>query len=189
MKKKMLLMALCGALVLGGGLTAGAATWNRDGDGGRFERGPRVQRMHKVKDGYWQRMAEVLDLTEAQQKKVGALLADHQEMAEKMRKQMTGVHRQMRQVMNPKTFDEKKVRSLVSQQAKMHADLMVDRARMQSRIYSLLTPEQQELLDLDCKLRRLHERRPVHHRKPMRNMMPPRFGADDGAPPQPEEAE
>jgi protein CpxP len=185
----MLLTALCAALVLGSGLTAGAAGWNKDGDAGRFERGPRAQRMHRPQDSYWQRMADVLDLTEAQQKKVVGLLADHHKVAEKMRRQMMKVHRQMRQAMNPKTFDEKKIRSLASRQAGMHADLMVGRARMRSQIHGLLTAEQQELLDLDCKLRRLHSRGPARRRMPARGMMPPWFGDDDGGPPQPEDVE
>jgi Spy/CpxP family protein refolding chaperone len=61
----------------------------------------------------------------------------------------------MRKAMQPKTFDEKTLRKLGAEKGKIQTELMVGRASTHSKIYALLTPEQQELADLACKLRRL----------------------------------
>ena len=43
------------------------------------------------------------------------------------------------------TFDEKAIRSIAEEQAKLQVELAVAKARMHSKIHTIMTPEQQEL--------------------------------------------
>lgn len=160
MKKKIWLMVLCGALVLGGSLTALAAPWGRGGgemDGPRRGNGPcRVE----ARQGHWERMAEKLDLSAEQQTEVQKLCEANRAQADKLHAKMAEVRRQLRQAVEPKNFDEKALRKLAAEKNLLQTELMVNRARAHSQIYALLTPEQQELADLARKLQRLRGHHP-----------------------------
>ncbi len=165
MKKRILLLGLCGALLLGTGFAAMAAQGiGRNGvDGPRFGKGAPCG-VDFPRD-HWGHMLQKLDLSEDQQKEVQKLTEANRDQAAALHKQMVEVRRQMRQVMNPKTFDEKALRKLAAEKAKIQTELMVNRARTHSKIYALLTPEQQELADFACKLRRLQGHGPRGYRE------------------------
>lgn len=160
MRKRVLLLGLCGTLLLGTGLTALAAqgAGRNSTDGPRWDKG-KACRMEARQDRMG-RLFEKLDLSEAQQTEVDKLIAAHREQTAALRKQMVEVRRQMRQAMNPKTFDEKALRRLAAEKSKVQTELMVGRARTHSQIYALLTPEQQELADLARNLKRLRGQGP-----------------------------
>jgi protein CpxP len=155
MKKRILYLGLIGIVLLATGWSAMAANGagrNR-GDGPSWGKG-RHCRMNVPRD-HMARLIEKLDLTAEQQQEVDKLLAAHQEQAEKLRYQMVDARRKLHQAMNPKAFDEKALRQAAAEKNRLQTDLMVDRARTHSRIYALLTPEQQELADLARNLKRL----------------------------------
>lgn len=178
MKRQMLLLGLCGALLLGTGLSAmaapGAGRYGAEGPG----YGKRADARADFRRDHWGHMLRKLDLSEAQQKEVQKLTEANREQNAALRNQLGEVRRQMRQAMNPKTFDEKALRKLAAEKDKIQTELMVNRARTHSKIYALLTPEQQELADLAGKLRRLQGHGPRGYREcpnPM-GLMGPRGG-------------
>jgi protein CpxP len=175
MKRRMLLLGLCSALLLGTGFSAMAAP----GAGRNSVEGPRFGKwaashadFHR---DHWGHLLQKLDLSEEQQKEVQKLTEANREQASTLHKQLVEVGRQMRRAMNPKTFDEKVLRKLAAEKAKIQTELMVNRARTHSKIYALLTPEQQELADFACKLQRLQGHGPRGHRE-RPNPMGPRGG-------------
>lgn len=155
MKKRILMTVLCGTLLLGAGSVAMAApgAGRNMGDGPMRGKGMACQK--NVRQDHWARLLEKLDLSQAQQQEVQKLTESNREQAQGLHAQMTELRRQMRQVMQPKSFNEKTLRKLAAEKSKIQTELMVGRASTHSKIYALLTPEQQELADLACKLRRL----------------------------------
>ena len=159
MKKRILLAVLCGTLLLGTGWVAMAAPGaGRNMDNGPMKGKGKACRVNDRQD-HWERLTEKLDLSEPQQQEVQKLVEANREQAQGQHQQMTELRRQMRQAMQPKTFDEKTLRKLATEKGKIQTELMVGRASTHSKIYVLLTPEQQELADLACKLRRLQGNR------------------------------
>lgn len=156
MIKRILLVAICGSLLLGTGWVALAApgAGRNMGDGPMKGKKGMACRMDD-RQGHWARLLEKLDLSETQQQEVQKLVEANRELAQGLHSQMKELRRQMRQAMQPKTFDEKTLRRLAAEKGKIQTELMVGRARTHSKIYALLTPEQQELADLASKLRRL----------------------------------
>lgn len=168
MKKQMILAVLCGTFLLGGGLAAQAQPISAQG--GAFDEPSRGRLMCPREDFSPERrppLFDHLDLSDAQQKKVKALLDDSMVRSTKLHAKMREVGRQLRSAMEPSKFDERALRKLVSEKAAIEMDLMVERARTHSQIYALLTPEQKDLADLASKLRRLQGYGPVNHEKPM----------------------
>ncbi len=159
MKKRIMLTVLCGALLLGTSWVAMAATGagRNMGDGPMQGKGMVCRK--NVRQNHWVRLTEKLDLSQAQQQEVQKLVEANAEQVQELRGQMMELRRQMRQAMQPKTFDEKTLRKLAADKGKIQTELMVGKARTHSKIYALLTPEQQELADLACNLRRLQGHR------------------------------
>ncbi len=155
MKKQIVLTVLCGTLLLGTGWVAMAApgAGRNMGDGPMRGKGMVCQK--NVRQDHWVRLTEKLDLSEAQQQEVQKLVKANREQAQGLHTQMMELRRQMRQAMQPKTFEEKTLRKLAADKAKIQTELMVGKARTHSKIYALLTAEQQELADFACKLSRL----------------------------------
>ncbi len=155
MKKQLFVVALCGTLLLGSGLSVMAFEKAGRGDGEGFRRGPQAGcRMGAASDP-WKGLMAKLDLTEAQQQEVEKLTDGQREKAMEHRKQMSAIRQQMRQAMQPQSFNEKALRRLAAEQAKIKTEWMVNRAVTRSKIYALLTAEQKELVDLSAKLHRL----------------------------------
>jgi Spy/CpxP family protein refolding chaperone len=90
------------------------------------------------------RMAKKLDLTEAQQKQVQVILASAREQDAPLRQQLAESREKIRKAVETDPFDEVSVRTLAESQNKLRVDLTVSRARVEARIYALLTPEQRE---------------------------------------------
>ncbi len=155
MKKRIMLMVLCGTLLLGTGWVAIAApgAGRNMGDGPMKNKGKSC-RMNDRQD-HWVRLTEKLDLSQAQQQEVQKLVEANRELAKGQYQQMIEIRGQMRKAMQPKTFNEKTLRKLAAEKGKIQTELMAGKAGTHSKIYALLTPEQQELADLACKLRRL----------------------------------
>jgi Spy/CpxP family protein refolding chaperone len=112
------------------------------------------------------RLAEELELTDAQQVQIQAILDEETPAIESMREQLRNAHHAFRESHPPDEFDEAAVRAFAESQSQTHVELMVAGARTMSRVHNVLTPEQRE---------QLQQMRGRHHR---RGGPPPGRGPD-----------
>ena len=91
-------------------------------------------------------LAHKLDLTDAQQAQVKEILAKEKPAFQPLMLQMAQNHQQMRQLVMANGFDEAKIRELASQQTQTMTELTVQRARVESELFQVLTPDQKTKL-------------------------------------------
>jgi protein CpxP len=103
---------------------------------------------------------DVLDLTDAQQTQIKAIMTKEKPTIAPLMQQLGQTHSQMRQLEESATFDEAKVRALASQQAQTMIDLAVEKARMKNEMYQLLTPDQKAKLQT---VETRHQQRMLNH--------------------------
>jgi protein CpxP len=103
---------------------------------------------------------EYLDLSDAQQAQVKQIMAKDKPALQPLMQQMHQNHQQMRQLIESGAFDEAKVRALASQQTQTMTELTVQKARMESDLYQVLTADQKTKLD---KFLDRHEQRMSQH--------------------------
>lgn len=87
-----------------------------------------------------------LDLTDAQQAQVKAIMAKEKPAIQPLMLQMAQSHTQLRDLVISGNFDENKVRDLASQQSQTMTELTVQHARIASEMVQVLTPEQKTKL-------------------------------------------
>ena len=107
--------------------------------------------------GYY---TDVLDLTDAQQSQIKAIMTRQKPVIQPLIQQLAQAHQQMRQLEESATFDEAKVRAVAAQQAQTMTDLIVEKARAKSEMMQVLTAEQKTKLQ---KLESRHEQRMLNH--------------------------
>jgi protein CpxP len=148
-------LALAGAFALTG--VVGVA--QQGGDSGGNAGGQRAGREWKHKGGrgehgggmrgglFGGRLAEKLNLTDAQKEQMKQIAARHRESTKALREQMRAARRNGGNdgVLNG-TFNEAAVRAAAQTRANAQVELEVSRARMMSEMYNVLTPEQKTLL-------------------------------------------
>ena len=100
--------------------------------------------------------SDVLDLTQAQQDQVKTILEKEKTTIHPLMQQMMQFHRDLGKLAESGTFDEAKVRALAAQQSQNMTELIVQKARIQSELVQVLTPEQKTKL---AELRAKHEER------------------------------
>ncbi|MGZ4732693.1 MAG: Spy/CpxP family protein refolding chaperone [Terriglobales bacterium] len=105
-------------------------------------------------------LAHKLDLTDAQQAQVKEILAKEKPAFQPLMLQMAQNHQQMRQLVMANGFDEAKVRELASQQTQTMTELTVQRARVESELFQVLTPDQKTKLTT---IIAQHEQRFMNH--------------------------
>jgi protein CpxP len=93
------------------------------------------------------RMAEVLDLSDEQQRQIKAIRESEREKAAPLREALAENRQKLHEAIQAESFDEAAVRVLAASQAQARTELIVARARMQSRINAVLTPEQRVLAE------------------------------------------
>lgn len=86
--------------------------------------------------------ADYLNLTDAQQAQMKAVLQKEHGALKPLMQQMHQTRQQLRQY-EEGTFDEAKVRALAAQQAQAMVELTVQHARVHNELFQLLTPDQQ----------------------------------------------
>jgi Spy/CpxP family protein refolding chaperone len=101
-----------------------------------------------------------LDLTDAQQAQVKDIMAKEKPAIRPLMLQMAQNHQQMRQLVMSNGFDEAKIRELASQQTQTMTELTVERARVASELYQVLTPDQKTKLTA---IINQHEQRFMNH--------------------------
>jgi len=87
-----------------------------------------------------------LDLTEAQQAQVKAIMTKEKPTIQPLMLQMAQGHAQLREQVMSGSFDEAKVRDLAAQQSQAMTELIVQYARTGSEMVQVLTPEQKTKL-------------------------------------------
>jgi protein CpxP len=95
--------------------------------------------------GGWmlKRMAKQLNLTDAQQTQIKGIMAGEKPKIQPLMQQL----RQNQQAQNANingTFDENQARAFAGKQAQIMTDLIVEKQRMRSEVYAVLTPEQRQ---------------------------------------------
>jgi Spy/CpxP family protein refolding chaperone len=91
--------------------------------------------------------SDYLDLTDAQQAQVKQVLAKDKPALQPLMQQMLQSHQQMRQLIESGAFDDTKARALASQQSQTMTELAVQKAKMESDLYQVLTADQKTKLD------------------------------------------
>jgi Spy/CpxP family protein refolding chaperone len=87
-----------------------------------------------------------LDLTDAQQAQVKAIMAKEKPALQPLMQQMAQGHSQLRDLVMSGAFDEAKARELASQQTQTMTELTVQHARIASEMVQILTPDQKAKL-------------------------------------------
>ncbi len=89
-----------------------------------------------------------LDLTDAQQAQVKAIMAKEKPALQPLMLQAAQGHSQLRDLVMSGNFDEAKARELASQQTQAMTELTVQHARIASEMVQILTPEQKTKLNV-----------------------------------------
>lgn len=151
-KKIMGGLALAGAFALTGVVGVAQQTTTQGGDTERAGRewkhkGGRGDRGRGMRGLFGGRLAEKLNLTDAQKEQMKQIADRHRESTKALRQQMRAASRGggNSDILNG-TFNEAAVRSAAQARANAHVELEVARARMMSEMYNVLTPEQKTLL-------------------------------------------
>lgn len=106
-------------------------TWGQAARPGRGEHGM-----------FGQRMAQQLGLTDAQQQQIKSIMETEKPKMQPLMQQLKQERQQMNMLTDSGNFDEAAVRAAASKQAQTETDLAVERARVKSQIFAVLTPDQ-----------------------------------------------
>ena len=87
-------------------------------------------------------MTDYLGLSADQQAQVKQIMAKEKPAMQPLFSQMEQGHQAMRQLIESGNFDEGKAREIASQQSQNLIEMEVQKARMFSEIYQVLTPDQ-----------------------------------------------
>lgn len=87
-------------------------------------------------------MTDYLGLSADQQTQIKQITAKEKPAMQPLFSQMEQGHQAMRQLIESGTFDEGKAREIASQQSQNLIEMEVQKARMFSEIYQVLTPDQ-----------------------------------------------
>ena len=100
--------------------------------------------------------SDVLDLTQAQQDQIKAIMEKEKPTIQPLVKQLMQAHRDLNTLDDSGTFDEAKVRSIAAQNTPVLTELLVQKARIHSEIMQVLTADQKAKL---ASLKAKHEAR------------------------------
>ena len=85
-----------------------------------------------------------LNLTDAQREQVRQLTEQHREQTRALVDSLMKAQEAQRQAIETVPADEARIRAAMQELAQAQTEIAVDRAQLQSEIYALLTPEQQQ---------------------------------------------
>lgn len=109
---------------------------------------------HGGKHGFHEKFKE-LNLTDAQQAQVKAIMEKQKPQREAKWKELRESHQALHEATRGDQYDAAKVRELANKQAQLKADMTVMRIESMRQVYALLTPEQKQ--KWDAKRERRHE--------------------------------
>jgi protein CpxP len=87
-----------------------------------------------------------LDLTDAQKAQVKQIMAAEKPTLQPLMQQEMQNHKQMTALVRSGSFEEAKAQPIAAQQAQIHSQIAMERAKMDAQIYQLLTQEQKTKL-------------------------------------------
>ena len=155
-RTKIIVAALAITLVAAAAVSQTVVKHHHEGmawGGGPMGRGPFGGHMLRF-------FANHLDLTDAQQSQIKDILAKERPTVQPLFEQLRQSHHELRQIAESGAFDEAKTRSLAAQQSQTLTELIVQKTRIESELFQVLTPEQktkaQELINR-------HEQRFMKH--------------------------
>jgi Spy/CpxP family protein refolding chaperone len=138
-KRHVLSGALLAVLVVGGSGLVLAEHAPGIGFGGSLpgiEMGP---------NGFEERMARILKLTDTQKNRIKAILSYEKEEVKPLFDRMHESRKLLMQAAEAAVYDEEAVRTITHELAQIDTELIVSQTRTHNRIFALLTPEQREL--------------------------------------------
>jgi Spy/CpxP family protein refolding chaperone len=157
MKQKLIVTTLAILLVAAGSLTANARNYGGGGYGpsGTSEYGcgqngwfgGQNSWFGGHRQGRGEMVADIIGLSEEQQEQIEAIREEERNGNEALREKLWDYNDQMRGMTDAGDFDEKAIRAIAKEKAEVQAEMAVARARMQSRVHAIMTPEQQELAE------------------------------------------
>ncbi len=139
MKKQTVTYIFISAM-LATGILCGSAFADMDNKPTRVDRQERMGMKHEKQR---EMMANLLDLTEAQQEQIRTIREEERAGHEGLRQQMQDSHEQMRALLDSDTFDESAIRGLAISQANLKAEMFVSRAKVKHQVFQLLNSDQQ----------------------------------------------
>lgn len=146
MKRQIVIGSLLAATLVGGSFGA----WGADAATGRQGKGMKDGRgdlREMSPEKRLARMARELGLSDAQQTQIKAVFAAEREKNEPLMEKMKEYRKQFHDAAKATPFDEAAVRTVATNKAQVGIELAVSRARVQSQIHAILTPEQQAKLE------------------------------------------
>jgi len=149
MNRKRIVVGLAALLVVVGVAALGESV---AGKGGPWHRGDFLNRRIA-------HLTRALDLNDAQQQQVKSLVEAQRPALKGLMQQMASQRAQMMAATQNGQFDAAKVQAIANQQGQTMANLIVVRQELQSKIYTLLTPEQRTKFD------QMQQRRLEHMQK------------------------
>ena len=102
--------------------------------------GKRMRGHHGKRGGFG--MMRGLDLTDAQKEQMKAIRQANRESTKSLRESMKANRQQLQQVTANGQFNEAQVQALAAQQSGIMAQLIVEKERVKSQIYNILTTDQ-----------------------------------------------
>jgi len=149
MNRKRIVVGLAALLVVVGVAALGESV---AGKGGAWHRGDFLNRRIA-------HLTRALDLNDAQQQQVKSLVEAQRPVLKGLMQQMASQRAQMLAATQNGQFVAAKVQAIANQQGQTMANLIVVRQELQSKIYTLLTPEQRTKFD------QMQQRRLEHMQK------------------------
>ena len=129
------------ALLIGGVIFAGAQTARRQGFGpfgGRFAAGNPQQMIER----FVNRASVVLDLTDEQEAQIKAILEAEKPAVQPLVAQLALNHKALAAATADGAFNEAQIKAIAAKQGETLAALIVEKERVKTQIYAILTPEQ-----------------------------------------------
>jgi len=141
MNKRLITTVLLVMLAIGGSLYSNANAQPPRGD----DFGRRPERIMRGPEGYLDLMAKVLELSDDQKTQIKTLMEKEHETMGKFRQSMDEGRKAMDDLSMSDEFNVTKAKVLADNQAKKLSEMIMTKAKLQNKIFVVLTPEQRGL--------------------------------------------
>lgn len=101
-----------------------------------------TQKHEHGREMFGARMAQKLNLSDAQQQQIKGILQAEKPKMQPLMQELKQERQQVNSLTESGTFDEAAVRAAAGKEAQTMTDLAVERARVKSQIFAVLTPDQ-----------------------------------------------
>ena len=108
---------------------------------------------------------EKLNLTEAQKKQIHSIIDEARPKIKPLKQNLKAGRDQLRALTKNGEFDEAKVRAIAKGQADIRTELIVEKQRVKSKIFAVLTPEQRAKAEELREKWRTHRAEKFEHHK------------------------